>query len=246
MTTTAPDDIDGRYAWTRLVVSVLIATIGSVGMWSVVVVLPMVQSEFGVDRADASLPYTMTMVGFALGNVWLGQIVDRAGSIFLPLVMSALALFVGYALGAMVSSIWVFALLQGLIGFGASAIGALPQGYIQNVTAMPEYRKAIGEGRLPVARGIELTAEDRLRRAIIEQIMCHMTVDLAAMQRKAGLTLDLAGEGMALDALAANGLVRIEGDVLTVPEEARPLLRSVACVFDAYLATGKAKHSRAV
>ncbi len=121
MRTTAPDDIDGRYAWTRLVVSVLIATIGSVGMWSVVVVLPMVQSEFGVDRADASLPYTMTMVGFALGNVWLGQIVDRAGSIFLPLVAAAVALFAGYTLGAMVPSIWVFALLQGLIGFGASA-----------------------------------------------------------------------------------------------------------------------------
>ena len=121
MTTTAQDDLDGRYAWTRLVVSVLIATIGSVGMWSVVVVLPMVQSEFGVDRADASLPYTMTMVGFAVGNVWLGQIVDRAGSIFLPLVAAAMALFVGYALGAMVSSIWLLALLQGLIGFGASA-----------------------------------------------------------------------------------------------------------------------------
>lgn len=133
-----------------------------------------------------------------------------------------------------------------LIGFGASAIGALPQGYIQNVTAMPEYRKAIGEGRLPVARGIGLTAEDRLRRAIIEQIMCHLRVDLAAMQRAAGLSLDLSGERMALHALAADGLVRIEGDVLTVPEEARPLLRSVACVFDAYLATGKAKHSRAV
>ncbi len=121
MNDTASNDIDGRYAWTRLLVSVLIATIGSVGMWSVVVVLPMVQREFGVDRADASLSYTMTMVGFAVGNVWLGQIVDRAGSIFLPLVASAAALFVGFVLGAAVGSIWLFALLQGLIGFGASA-----------------------------------------------------------------------------------------------------------------------------
>lgn len=121
MKATAPDDIDGRYAWTRLVVSMLIATIGGVGMWSVVVVLPMVQAEFGVDRADASLPYTMTMVGFALGNVWFGRFVDRTGSIFLPLVAAAAMLAVGYVLGAMVSSIWPFALLQALVGFGSSA-----------------------------------------------------------------------------------------------------------------------------
>ncbi|MBC7134091.1 MAG: oxygen-independent coproporphyrinogen III oxidase, partial [Oceanibaculum nanhaiense] len=119
-----------------------------------------------------------------------------------------------------------------LIGFGASAIGALPQGYIQNVTAMPDYRKAIGEGRLPVARGIELTPEDRLRRAIIEQIMCHMKVDLAAMQQAAGLTLDLDAEHTALAALAGDGLVKLDGDILTVPEEARPLMRSIACMFD--------------
>src|SRR5690348_2484514 len=61
-------DIDGRYAWTRLAVSMLVATIGGVGMWAVVVVLPAVQAEFAVDRGEASLPYTMTMVGFAVGN----------------------------------------------------------------------------------------------------------------------------------------------------------------------------------
>ena len=121
MSATLAADIDGRRAWTRLAVSVLIATIGAVGMWSVVVVLPAVQAEFGVDRADASLPYTMTMVGFALGNVWFGSIVDRAGSIFLPLVVSAVVQFVGFTLGAMAPSIWVFALLQGAVGFGASA-----------------------------------------------------------------------------------------------------------------------------
>src|SRR5690606_3356701 len=107
-------DIDGRYAWARLLASVLLSTIGSIGMWSVVVVLPEVQAEFGVDRADASLPYTMTMVGFAVGNVMLGRFVDRTG-IFLPMVTAACALLVGYLLAATVSSIWVFALLQGII-----------------------------------------------------------------------------------------------------------------------------------
>ena len=119
-TSTAQADIDGRYAWMRLLASVLIATIGSVGMWSVVVVLPGVQAEFGVDRGTASLPYTMTMVGFAVGNVALGRFVDRAG-ILMPMLAAAAALLVGYLLAATVSSIWLFALLQGLIGFGASA-----------------------------------------------------------------------------------------------------------------------------
>ena len=113
-------DIDGRYAWARLCLSVVIATIGSVGMWSVVVVLPAVQAEFGIDRGAAALPYTMTMVGFAVGNVWLGRLVDRTG-IMIPVFAAIASLFVGYVLGSMVSSIWLFALLQGLIGFGSSA-----------------------------------------------------------------------------------------------------------------------------
>ena len=113
-------DIDGRYAWTRLLVSVLIATIGSVGMWSVIVVLPAVQAEFGVDRGVASLPYTATMIGFAFGNVMIGRFVDRAG-ILLPMMVAAGSLLVGYVLAAIAPSIWLFALLQALIGFGASA-----------------------------------------------------------------------------------------------------------------------------
>jgi MFS family permease len=113
-------DIDGRYAWTRLFASVLLGTIGSVGMWSVVVVLPAVQAEFGVDRASASLPYTMTMVGFALGNVFLGRFVDRFG-IFPPMLAAAVSLFIGFLAAAAVPSIWLFAIVQCLIGFGASA-----------------------------------------------------------------------------------------------------------------------------
>src|SRR5687768_2064153 len=72
-------DIDGAYAWTRLAIATVFATIGGVGMWAVIVVLPAVQAEFGVDRADASLPYTVTMIGFALGNVLVGRAIDRIG-----------------------------------------------------------------------------------------------------------------------------------------------------------------------
>ncbi len=112
--------IDGRYAWTRLVMSVLIATIGSVGMWSVVVVMPAIEAEFGTMRAASSLPYTMTMVGFAIGNVYMGRFVDKAG-ILLPVIGSAFALGIGYAAAALAPSIWVFAVVQTLIGFGAAA-----------------------------------------------------------------------------------------------------------------------------
>ena len=76
---TDADILDSRYAWTRLAISLAIATIGNVGMWAIIVIMPAVQAEFGIDRADASLPYTLTMVGFALGNLVIGRIVDRFG-----------------------------------------------------------------------------------------------------------------------------------------------------------------------
>jgi MFS family permease len=113
-------DIDGRRAWLRLIACMLLGTVGSVGMWSIVVVLPAVQAEFGVTRGDASLPYTLTMLGFASGNVLLGRIMDRTG-VIPPLLAGIVCLAAGYALAATVGSILLFAILQGVIGFGAAA-----------------------------------------------------------------------------------------------------------------------------
>ena len=119
--TSAASDIDSRYAWMRLVISTVLATIGGAGMWAVVVVLPSVQAEFGVDRADASLPYTMTMLGFALGNVVIGRSIDRLGFV-LPALIGALMLGAGFILAAMAGSITQFSIVQGLlIGIGSSA-----------------------------------------------------------------------------------------------------------------------------
>jgi MFS family permease len=81
--------LDSRYAWTRLGISLLISLVGNVGMWAIIVVMPAVQAEFGVDRADASLPYTFTMLGFALGNFIVGRVVDRFG-ITVALIMAAM------------------------------------------------------------------------------------------------------------------------------------------------------------
>ncbi|MDG4894158.1 MFS transporter [Mesorhizobium sp. WSM4976] len=118
----APPGIDSAYAWTRLAISVLLATIGGVGMWAVVVVLPAVQAEFGVDRAAASMPYTATMVGFAAGNVLVGRAIDRIGY-WIPALFSSTALAAGFLLASLSSSILQFTFAQGfLIGLGTSAI----------------------------------------------------------------------------------------------------------------------------
>ena len=91
---------ESAYAWLRLAASVLIGTIGSVGMWSYVVALPAVQADFGVTRADASLAYTLNMIGFGIGAVTIGGLVDRFGIVG-PLMLGALTLAVGlHRLGA--------------------------------------------------------------------------------------------------------------------------------------------------
>ncbi len=126
-----------------------------------------------------------------------------------------------------------------LIGFGASAIGALPQGYVQNHAGVPEYRAAVAAGRLPAARGLQLTEDDRIRRRMIETIMCRLALDL-------GPGDDFAVERQVLAGLAADGLVAWDGRRLAVTAAGQPYLRAVAAVFDAYLGTGPGRHSLAV
>jgi MFS family permease len=110
------------YAWFRLCVSLLITTIGGVGLWSVAVVMPTVQAEFGVARADAAFPFTLLMIGFAAGGIIMGRLTDRFG-IALPLGIGAFAIAGGYLLAAKAETLWQFALVHGvLIGFlGSSA-----------------------------------------------------------------------------------------------------------------------------
>ncbi|MGB8609272.1 MAG: hypothetical protein WCE28_30090, partial [Bradyrhizobium sp.] len=72
-------EVDSPAAWRRLGFAVAVGTIGSVGMWLIPVALPVVQADFGIARADASLPYTLAMTGYALGGVAMGQLCDRFG-----------------------------------------------------------------------------------------------------------------------------------------------------------------------
>ncbi|MGI8527801.1 MAG: MFS transporter [Pseudolabrys sp.] len=114
------DEPESTYAWLRLGVAVVIGTIGGVGMWSVAVSLPTVQAEFGVDRGAASLPYTLTMIGFGVGAITLGRVVDRFG-ILLPLIGGAVMMCAGYLLAAAAPSLTLYAVAQGaLLGTGTA------------------------------------------------------------------------------------------------------------------------------
>ena len=134
-----------------------------------------------------------------------------------------------------------------LLGFGASAIGALPAGYVQNMVSIAEYRKLVMTDRLPVQRSRVLTSDDRLRRHVIERLMCDFSVDIDLAIRQydeADTCFDTEFEE--LRALEQDGLVRLEGSTVRVEEPFRPLVRSVAAVFDSYLKPEAQRHATAV
>ena len=134
-----------------------------------------------------------------------------------------------------------------LLGLGASAIGSLPQGYVQNTAPLKDYREAVLAGRLPIVRGVSLTADDRLRGDIIERLMCDLAVDLeSVVRRHSAESSSLSAELARLTPLSADGIVSIDGGRIAVTAEGRPFVRVVAAAFDAYLQTGGKRHSRAV
>src|SRR3984893_5196795 len=112
--------VESPFAWLRLSAAVALGTIGSVGMWSVPVMLPAVQVDFAVARADASLPYTLAMIGFAFGGVLMGRISDRFG-ILAPALCGAISLSIGFVAAGFAPNLMTLALVYVLIGFGASA-----------------------------------------------------------------------------------------------------------------------------
>lgn len=115
---------DSRYSWTRLGLTLLIATVINAGMWAIIVIMPAVEAEYGGSRAMASLPYTLTMIGFGTGNYVLGRAVDRFG-ITLSLLVACVLTALGYGLATLSSSLLMLSLAQLLVGF-ASAIGFGP------------------------------------------------------------------------------------------------------------------------
>jgi MFS family permease len=112
--------VDSRYSWVRLAISMAAGTVACVGQWVIVLVIPQIQAEFGLDRGTAAMGYTFMMVGFAAGNIVLGRMVDRHG-IAPVLMVAAATLTLGYGLSAFATAFWQVCLLQVLIGMATAA-----------------------------------------------------------------------------------------------------------------------------
>jgi oxygen-independent coproporphyrinogen-3 oxidase len=134
-----------------------------------------------------------------------------------------------------------------LLGFGLSAIGSLPQGYVQNTTDVTTYRESVRSGRLATARGCKLSVDDRLRRDVIERLMCDLRVDLAEVAHHHDMRPSTLVDALpAIDGLAADGIVSRDGWRVAVTESGRPLVRSVCAAFDRYLNDDRTRHARAL
>jgi oxygen-independent coproporphyrinogen III oxidase len=134
-----------------------------------------------------------------------------------------------------------------LLGFGASAIGHLPRGYVQNEVGTRAYCETIAAGRPATVKGYALTDDDRLRAEIIERIMCDLRVDLGQICARHGSASEtLLESSPRLRDLISDGIVELDGACLAVTDDSRFLVRSVAAAFDAHLDRSKQLHSRAV
>jgi oxygen-independent coproporphyrinogen-3 oxidase len=132
-----------------------------------------------------------------------------------------------------------------LIPLGASAIGKVPQGFVQNAPDLAGYARAVSAGRFATVRGLALTNDDRLRASIIERLMCDLAVDLNSIAGNDG-AVRFAAELESLRPLADEGLLVVDGARATMTETGRPYVRIAAAAFDAYLGASQKRHSVAV
>jgi len=211
----AADDVDGGYAWMRLAISLAMSTVGGIGLWSVVVTLPAIEAEFGVDRGGASLPYTATMIGFAVGGIVMGRLADRFG-IFIPLVVGTFMLAIGYVCASQAESMLTFmlaqALLIGMLG-SAATFGPL----VADVSLWFEKRRGIAVGIVASGNYLSGTIWPPILSHLIQTVgwreallwvalVCIVTMlPLAFMLRRRADTTDRP------NVLGANGIVRPQG-----------------------------------
>jgi oxygen-independent coproporphyrinogen III oxidase len=134
-----------------------------------------------------------------------------------------------------------------LLGMGASAIGRLPQGYVQNEIGLQQYTGRLNEGHLPVARGYAFRSDDRFRAELIERLMCDLRVDVGEVSRRHGRSMQPIMQAFpAVQSLEQDGIISLQESLIEITPAARPLLRSVAAAFDGYLGMSGRAHSRAV
>ena len=134
-----------------------------------------------------------------------------------------------------------------LLGFGASAIGQLPQGYVQNVVATGEYQRQVAKTGTATARGVALTEAVRVRAYVIQRLMCDFSVSRTELATRFGAAAaPVLGEMQLAVLYDSDGLTEFNGDVFRVRAAGRPFVRSIAAAFDAHLAAGGARYSVAV
>ena len=136
---------------------------------------------------------------------------------------------------------------EALIGFGPSAISSLPQGYAQNDPALARWQRAVEGGKCAIEKGVALTSEDKLRRDIINELMCNLAVDLDPVCASHGISADrFAPELERIKAMTRDGIVEVQGNYIKLSELGRPLVRAVCAAFDTYLNHAHGRHSQAV
>ncbi|MGF9565494.1 oxygen-independent coproporphyrinogen III oxidase [Neorhizobium sp. JUb45] len=135
----------------------------------------------------------------------------------------------------------------GLVGLGASSIGKVGRGYVQNIVATGEYMRTVRQGRLPVLRGKELTDIDRVVGAAIEDLMCNYAFSVSDLERRFGSAAAvLRPEAAQIHQQDGDGMTAFDGDVFSVTPQGRTFVRTIASRFDRYFGQGAARHSVAV
>ncbi|MDO8330800.1 MAG: oxygen-independent coproporphyrinogen III oxidase [Fluviicoccus sp.] len=130
-----------------------------------------------------------------------------------------------------------------LVAMGITSIGMVDDTYSQNVKTLEEYHERVSAGQLPVYRGVKLTEDDKLRRAIITELICHFRVDMAAMGHAWSISFEdyFCKEQEQLQGMAADGLLSLNDGHIQVLPRGRLLIRNICMVFDAYLQGAEAK-----
>ncbi|WAK03393.1 oxygen-independent coproporphyrinogen III oxidase [Methylobacter sp. YRD-M1] len=135
-----------------------------------------------------------------------------------------------------------------LVGLGITSIGRVGDAYIQNVKELAEYEQLIGQGRLPVFKGVELNDDDKLRRAVITQLICHFDLNFAAIEKAFAINFHdyFADELKALAPMQADGLLTVSEHDIHVLPAGRLLIRNICMVFDRYLAQKQQQFSKVI
>jgi oxygen-independent coproporphyrinogen-3 oxidase len=135
-----------------------------------------------------------------------------------------------------------------ILAFGMSSISQTTNHYRQNDKSLDTYYKRLDQSELPISRALFLSEEDKIRRAVIMELMCNLTLDFNAMST--GLGIDFcdrfAPEIAAFEDPAADGLVELTPNGIMVTDSGRLLLRNLAMIFDEHLNNSQARFSRTV